>query len=97
MQRCIAAAGLDQPVMRTVLDQTAAIERDDAISRPYGREPVRDDQNRPPLGDLFHVVLNDALALIVEGARRLIEDQNARVGDERAGNGDALALATREG
>ena len=97
MQRCIAAAGLDQPVMRAVLDQTAAIERNDAIRCPYGRKPVRDDENRPPLGDLLHVLLNDALAFIVEGARRLIEDQNARVGDERAGNGNALALATREG
>ena len=97
MQRCIAAAGLDQRVMGAVLDQAAALERDDAIRRPHGREPVRDDQNRPPLGDLLHVLLNDALALIVEGARRLIEDQDARVGDERAGNGDALALAAREG
>ena len=97
MQRCIAAAGVDQRVMGAVLDQAAALERDDAIGRPHRREPVRDDQNRPPLGNLFHILLNDALALIVEGARRLIEDQNARVGDERAGNGDALALATGEG
>src|SRR5262249_947750 len=97
MQRCIAAASLDQRVMGTVLDQAAALERDDAIRRPHGREPVRDDENGAPLGDLFHVLLNDALALIIEGARRLIEDQNARFGDERAGNRDALALAAREG
>jgi hypothetical protein len=97
MQRCVAAAGLDQPVMRAVFDQTAAIERDNAICRPHGREPVRDDQHRPPLGDIFHVVLNDALTLIVEGARRLIKDQDARVGDERPSDGNALALATREG
>ena len=83
--------------MGAVFDQAAAIERDDAIRRAYCGESVRDDENRPPFGDLFHVVLNDALALIVEGARRFIEDQNSRVGDERAGNGDALALATREG
>src|SRR6516162_3936959 len=97
MQRCIAAAGLDQRVMGAVFDQAATLERDDAIRRPHGRKPVRDDENRPPLGDLLHVLLNDTLALIVEGARRLIEDQNARIGDERAGNRDALALAAREG
>src|SRR5499426_1864144 len=97
MQRCIAAAGLDQGVMGAVLDQAAALERDDAIRRPHGRKPVRDDENRPPLRDLFHVLLNDTLALIVEGARRLVEDQNARVGNERAGNRDALALAARAG
>src|SRR6266508_4660564 len=96
MQGCIAAASLDQRVMGAVLDQASALERHDAIRRAHGREPVRDDENRPSLGDLFHVLLDDALALIVEGARRLVEDQNARVGDEGAGNGDALALAARE-
>src|SRR5262245_47466497 len=73
MQRCIAAAGLDQRVMSAVLDQAAALERDDAVRRPHGRKPVRDDQNRPPLGDLLHVLLNDALALVVEGTCRLVE------------------------
>src|SRR3977135_3725584 len=49
MQRRIAAAGLDQRVMGAILDQAAALERDDAIRRPHGREPVRDDQNVQPL------------------------------------------------
>src|SRR5882724_1545903 len=40
MQRCIAAAGPDQCVMAAVLDQAAAFERDDAVRRPHGREPV---------------------------------------------------------
>jgi hypothetical protein len=82
--------------MGAVLDQAAALERDDAIRRPHGREPVRDDEDGARLGDLHHVLLNDALALVVEGAGRLVEDQDARIGDERAGNGDALALAARE-
>ena len=36
MQRCVAAAGLDQRVMGAVFNQTAAIERDDAIRRAHG-------------------------------------------------------------
>src|SRR6185369_11735599 len=71
MQRCIAAASLDQRVMGAVLDQAAAVERDDPIRRPHGREPVRDDEDGARLGDLHHVLLNDALALVVEGAGRL--------------------------
>src|SRR6516165_8315383 len=35
MQRCIAAAGLDQRVMGAILDQAATLERDDAIRRPH--------------------------------------------------------------
>ena len=38
----------------------------------------------------------DALALVVERAGRLVEDQDARIGDQRAGDGDALALAARQ-
>src|SRR5262249_16483888 len=68
VQRRIAAAGLDQHLMGAVLDQAAALERDDAVGGAHGREPVRYDENRPSLGYLFHVLLNDALALIVERA-----------------------------
>ena len=55
-----------------------------------------DDQHRAPLGDATHVVLDDALALIVDGARRLVEDEDAWVADQRAGNRDALALPVRQ-
>src|SRR6185436_16424424 len=96
MQRCIAATCPDESVMAAVLDQTATLERYDAIRRPHGREPVRYDENRPPSGDLLHVLLNDALALIIEGAGRLIENQYARVADERAGNRNTLALTAGE-
>ena len=55
-----------------------------------------DDEDGAALGDLAHVVLDDALALVVERAGGLVEDEDARIGDERAGDGDALALAARE-
>src|SRR6266478_5854103 len=71
VQRCVAAAGLDQRVVGAVLDHAAALESDDAIHRPNGREPMRDDQDGAALGDFLHVLLNDALALVVQRARRL--------------------------
>ena len=36
----------------------------------------------------------DTLALVVERACRLVEDQDARIGDQRASDGDPLPLAT---
>src|SRR5262249_34659694 len=96
MQRGVAATGLDQRLMRAVLDQAAGIEGDDAVGGAHGGEPMRDDQHGAPLGDALHIVLDDALALIVERARRLVEDQDARIADERARDGDALPLAARE-
>src|SRR5215469_14621830 len=59
MQGCIAAAGVDQRVVGTVLDQAAAFEGDDAVHPPHRRQPMRDDQHRSPLRDLLQVVLND--------------------------------------
>src|SRR5258708_28928805 len=43
IQRCIAAAGLDQRIIGAVLDQAATLARDDTIPRPHGRKPLRPD------------------------------------------------------
>src|SRR6202048_5288647 len=92
----IAPTGSDQLVMRAVLDEAAALNGHDAIAGAHGREAVRDDEDGAALGDLAHVLLDDALALVVERARGLIEDQDAWVGHQGAGNGDALALPAGE-
>ena len=51
---------------------------------------------RPAVGDLAEMLLDDGLALGVEGAGRLVEDQQPRPRHQRAGDRDALALAARE-
>ena len=61
-----------------------------------GRQPVRDDHDGPALHDPAHVVLHDPFAFIVQRARRLVEDQDARIRGEGAGDGDPLALTTRQ-
>ena len=40
--------------------------------------------------------LDDPLALVIERRGRLVEDQDRRIGGERAGDGDPLALAAGE-
>jgi hypothetical protein len=79
-----------------VLDEAAALDGDDAVGAAHGREAMGDDQHGAALRDLAHVLLDDALALIVERAGRLVEDQDARIGDERARDGDALTLPAGE-
>src|ERR1700722_2111393 len=93
VERYIPAAGLDQTAMAPVLDQAAALDGDDAIGKPQRRQPMGNDKHRPAAGDLGHVLLNDPLTLVVERARRLVEDQDARIGNQRAGDGEALTLA----
>src|SRR5262249_30184033 len=53
------------------------------------------EEHRAPAGNLLHVLLDHPFALIIERAGRLVENQNPWIGDERAGNGNTLALATR--
>ena len=50
---------------------------------------------RPWRSDL-QAVLDQRLALAVEARRRFVEDQDARVGEDRARDRDALALAARQ-
>jgi hypothetical protein len=57
---------------------------------------MRDDQHRAPLHDFAHVLLDDALAFVIKRAGRFVENQDARVHDESASDGDALALAAGE-
>src|SRR5215470_16698406 len=96
VQRRIAAACSDQIIMGAVLSQTAAVDSDQAIASPNGRQPMCDDEHGTAPGELRHVLLDDPLALVVESTRRLVEDQDARVIDDRAGDGQTLALSARQ-
>ena len=55
-----------------------------------------DDDDRPALGDLLHVTLDHPLALVIERAGGLIEDQDARIHCQCASDGNALSLSARK-
>ena len=74
----------------------AVLDADDAVAGAHGGSRWAMMITVRPCTICAHVVLDDALALVVERAGRLVEDQDARVGGERAGDGDALALAAGE-
>src|SRR5215510_15146907 len=95
MEGGIAAAGVDQIVMAAVLDDAAGLDGDDPAGAPHRREPVGDDEDSAALGDLLHVLLDHPLALIIKRARRLVEDQDPRVGDESTRDRDPLLLTSR--
>ena len=62
----------------------------------HGREPVRDDDRRAVLHQPLERLLHQPLALGVERARRLVEQQDRRVAQDRARDRDALPLSARE-
>ena len=82
--------------MCAVLDQTATLDRDDAVCHPQGGKPMSDNENRPASGNLRHVLLNYALAFVIERTCGLVKNNDARVSYQRASDCDALTLASGE-
>ncbi len=62
----------------------------------HAREAVGEDQRGAALHQAVERLLDHGLALRIDGGQRLVEDQDRRVAQERAGDGDALALAAGE-
>ena len=69
---------------------------DDAIGALHRRQAVGDDERRAVLHRRLQRGLHHALAFRVERARGLVEQQQRRVLQDRAGDADALALAARQ-
>jgi hypothetical protein len=59
-------------------------------------QPVGDDQRGAAFDQLAHGVVHETLGFAVERRGRLIQQDDRRVTDERASNGDALALPAGE-
>ena len=59
-------------------------------------QAVSDHDRRSAFHGAVEGLLHDLLALLVEGAGGLVEDQDLRVLDQGAGYGDALLLAAGE-
>ncbi len=65
----------------------------DALSALDSCQTVSDDQGGPATHQGHQRILHRALALRIEGGRRLVQQQDRRVAQDGTGDGDALALA----
>src|ERR1700758_867027 len=87
----ISSAGLEQLLVGAVLNEATTIDRQDPIGPPDRREAVRDDEDRAPLRNLLHVLLDDPFAFVIERAGCFVENENPRISNQSARNGNALA------
>jgi hypothetical protein len=74
----------------------AVLEHDDGVGQRDRREPMGDHERRAPGHDLAQRRLDLLLGRRVDRRRRVVEDEDARIGQERARDGDALALAAAQ-
>ena len=82
--------------MRPALGDAPLIENQNLIRIDDGRKPMRDDERGAALGHALKRILDFALGETVERRGRLVEHQDRRRLEDRAGDGDALLLAARE-
>ena len=82
--------------MISVFDDTTVLHDIDFIGVPDGGKPVRDHERGTALHQAGKRVLYEPLALGVKRGGSLVEDQDGRILEHGAGDGDALPLAARE-
>ena len=80
------------PVCAFLYD-TAIVHDDDPVRRAHGREAMRDHDRRALGHQPVERVLDQPLAFCIERGRYFVEQEQGRVAEQRARNGDALTLA----
>ena len=93
IQAVIAAAGSDELIVRTALDNRTLFQHDDFIRISDGAEAVRDDEHRPALHKAVHTFLDKHFGSRVDRTRRFIEDEHRRIGDGSACDRNELPLS----
>ena len=95
-EHAIERAALPQLLVRTAVEHAALVDDDDAIGERQRRPAVRDQDRRAAGGDAAQRRVDLLLDPRVDRRGRVVEQQDARVREQRARQRDALALTTRE-
>src|SRR5438105_4787363 len=89
----VSPVSLEQFFVSAALDNLTVFQHQDLIGTANRGQPVRDHESRAPAAKLAQSVLNQGFAFTVQAGCRLIKDQQFWIGENRARDGDALALS----
>ncbi|RKS09173.1 hypothetical protein DFP74_4903 [Nocardiopsis sp. Huas11] len=93
----IGGTAVEKLLVRTLVDDTAVVrEEDDVVGVADRVEAVGDDQVRAASAQRRQAGGHVSLILWIEGGRGLVQEQDRGPLEQRAGQGDALALPTGE-
>ncbi len=95
-QRGVMAVMGEQLAVIALLDDAAVLEHDQPIHLRDGREPVRDGDHGLAFHQRAEARLDRGFHFAVERRGRFVEDEDRRVLENDARDGDALALAAGE-
>ena len=92
----IKAGICNQFFVISFLDDASILHHIDAVGVADRRKAMRDDQHGAARHQPVEGVLDEAFAFGIEGGGGLVENQDGRIPEHGARDGDALPLATGE-
>ena len=90
------AAGSDQRVVASLLDDPPPVEDGDPVCGAHGLQSVGEDDQRPVVRERAKPALHGGLVDRVEGGGRFVQKDDRRVLQAGAGDGDPLTLSAGE-
>ena len=96
VQGGVGPAARHQLVVRSELDQLAAVDHADEVGPLGGRQPVGDHDHGPALEQPVDRRLDQRLGAGVEARGRLVEHEHRRIGERGPGQRHELLLAGRQ-
>ena len=93
---CVDSLFLNQFLMGTPFGDAVVRDDQNLIRSVDGGQPVGDGDGGAVFGEHIQALLNPALAFVVQCAGGFIQNQDGRILQEYAGDGNALLLAAGE-
>src|SRR5215510_11720272 len=89
----IAAAEIVKRLVCAAFDDASGFDHKNLLGATNRGEPMRDNERGAATHQVAQALLNERFRLRVEAGSRFIENQDARIGKDRARDGDALLLS----
>ena len=91
----ILLAGFHQLLVRALAHDAAVVQHHDAVGMQHRRDALRHDDHGLAAQARVQLLAQRGVGLVVERREAVVEQVGARLGGQRAGDGQALALAAR--
>ncbi len=92
VQPAVQIAAAQQFVMRADVGDQPLVHHDDPVGQGQRGQAVGDDNRRPIPGEDFQHPVDQLLALQIDLAGGLIQDQDRGIAEDRPGQGNSLPL-----
>src|SRR5919107_2106131 len=96
VQPSIESSQAEQFTMASFLHDPSAVQHNEPVGAADGTQTMSDDERRTSHQEPAQRVFDELLALGIEAAGCLIQNQDERILEDRPGNRNSLALASRK-